>query len=518
MTTTLPASPSHYDVDLLVVGGGINGVGITRDAAGRGLKVLLCEQNDLASATSSASSKLIHGGLRYLENYEFRLVREALSERDVLLNNAPHIVHPLRFVLPHNRNLRPAWMIRIGMFLYDNLAKRSTRLPGSRKLALRGLPQGAPLKADITTGFEYSDARVDDSRLVLLNAIDARERGAIILTRTACIGLDKDRGLWRARLRSQDGLEYTVQARILVNAAGPWVESLQRLAMPAQSTTTSRLRLVKGSHFTIPRLYDGDWAYILQNPDGRIVFVIPYQDHYSLVGTTDVIYSDDPAKVAISQEEIDYLCKTINGYFIHQTTPADITWSYSGVRPLYDDHAGNASAVTRDYVFDVSGGTDNEPPLLSIFGGKITTYRRLAEHALEKLAPFTQKAVAWTARAPLPGGDLAGADPATYTRQFAARHPWLPDDLARRYVESYGSRAEQLLLGATALADLGEDFGAGLFTREVQWLVDHEWAHSAEDILWRRTRLGLVAPPDTATRLEAWLGQHFVKQAAMKLA
>ncbi|MBJ7262983.1 MAG: glycerol-3-phosphate dehydrogenase [Burkholderiaceae bacterium] len=508
MTDTLSASSSHYDVDLLVVGGGINGVGIARDAAGRGLKVLLCEQKDLASATSSASSKLIHGGLRYLENYEFRLVREALSERDVLLNNAPHIVHPLRFVLPHNRSLRPAWMIRIGMFLYDNLAKRSARLPGSRKLSLRSMAQGLPLKADIATGFEYSDARVDDSRLVVLNAMDARERGATILTRTACVGLEKDEGQWLARLRAQDGAEITARARILVNAAGPWVEKLQHLAAPSKPATTSKLRLVKGSHFTIPRLYEGDWAYILQNPDGRIVFVIPYQDHLSLIGTTDVIYGDDPAKVAISQEEIDYLCKTINGYFTKQTTPADITWSYAGVRPLYDDQAGNASAVTRDYVFDVSGGKDGEPPLLSIFGGKITTYRRLAEHALEKLEPFTQKSVAWTAHAPLPGGDMPAADPNAYARQFASRHPWLPESLALRYVNAYGTLTERMLQGAAQMADLGEDFGSGLFEREVQWLVEQEWAHSAEDILWRRTRLGLSAHADTAARLDAWLTQH----------
>jgi len=323
--------------------------------------VLLCEKNDLASATSSSSSKLIHGGLRYLENYEFRLVREALSERDVLLRNAGHIVHPLRFILPHNKHLRPAWMIRVGMFLYDNLARRSARLPGSRRMALRSAPQGTPLKPDIVTGFEYSDARVDDSRLVVLNAIDARQRGATILTRTSCVALEHADGHWIATLQTPSGAHVRARARTLVNAAGPWVEALQRLAMPSApgQAAGSKLRLIKGSHFTVPRLYEGDWAYILQNPDGRIVFVIPYQDRYSLIGTTDVLFEGDPGKVAISQEEIDYLCETVNSYFTQQISGKDITWSYSGVRPLYDDHAGNASAVTRDYVFDVSGGWPN---------------------------------------------------------------------------------------------------------------------------------------------------------------
>jgi len=534
MTNTAAAHFDH-DIDLLVVGGGINGVGIARDAAGRGLSVLLCEKNDLASATSSASSKLIHGGLRYLENYEFRLVREALSEREVLLSNAAHIVHPLRFILPHNRHLRPAWMIRIGMFLYDHLAKRSDRLPGSRRVAMRSAAQGLPLKSDITTGFEYSDARVDDSRLVVLNAIDAADRGATILTRTACVGLEKQDGKWIARLRKQDGSEVRVRAGILVNAAGPWVEALQRLATenrsPDASTANgvpvgtaavdtaavataagSKLRLVKGSHFTVPRLYDGDWAYILQNPDGRIVFVIPYLERWSLVGTTDVIYNDDPGKVKISDEEIAYLCETINGYFVKQTTPADINWSYSGVRPLYDDKAGSASSVTRDYVFDVSGGKDGQPPLLSIFGGKITTYRRLAEHALEKLAPFTQRNTAWTARAVLPGGDMPKADPVAYERTFRNRFPWLAESVARRYVYTYGTLSERILGGASGSADLGQDFGCGLFECEVRWLVEHEWARTSEDILWRRTRLGMVAQSDTIAALDAWLARNVPNQ------
>jgi glycerol-3-phosphate dehydrogenase len=509
--TIAPKALSHYDVDLLIIGGGINGVGIARDAAGRGLKVLLCEKNDLASATSSASSKLIHGGLRYLENYEFRLVREALSEREVLLSNAAHIVHPLRFVLPHNRNLRPAWMIRIGMFLYDHLAKRSPRLPGSRRLRLRNVPQGAPLKPELHTGFEYSDARVDDSRLVVLNAMDARARGATILTRMECVGLHAAEGQWQAQLRGPGGEATTVNAKILVNAAGPWVEKLQHMVaeQAGLAVGNSKLRLVKGSHFTVRKLYDGDWAYILQNPDGRIVFVIPYQDDYSLIGTTDVVYDQDPGKVSISEEETRYLCETVNQYFARQIGPQDVTWSYSGVRPLYDNAAGKASAVTRDYVFDVSGGKNGAPPLLSIFGGKITTYRRLAEHALEKLAPFTHKPDGWTARAPLPGADMPGADPVAYELSFKSRYPWLPEAMAHRYVGAYGTLAEHVMGGAASIADLGADFGDGLYEREVQWLVEHEWACTAEDILWRRTRLGLRAAPETAEKLGRWLSQHF---------
>lgn len=507
---TPSAAPQYdYDVDLLIVGGGINGVGIARDAAGRGLRVLLCEKSDLASATSSNSSKLIHGGLRYLENYEFRLVREALSERDVLLSNAPHIVHPLRFVLPHNRHLRPAWMIRMGMFLYDNLARRSARLPASRRLALRSAAQGVPLKTDITTGFEYSDASVDDSRLVVLNAMDARQRGATILTRTTCVGLEKKEGHWLVRLLAEDGATLTARARVLVNAAGPWVEALQRLAAPADDgKAASKLRLVKGSHFTVPRMYEGDWAYILQNPDGRIVFVIPYLDQYSLVGTTDVMFTGDPATVKISEEEIAYLCETVNEYFKTAISGDDITWSYSGVRPLYDDQAGNASEVTRDYVFDVNTGAPGDPVLLSIFGGKITTYRRLAEHALEKLAPHTCKPTAWTARAVLPGGDMPEADPQAYERTFTARFPWLAPAIAHRYIYTYGTLAERILGGATSVSDLGQEFGSGLYECEVRWLVEHEWARTAEDILWRRTRLGLVAGPEATQRLTDWLGSH----------
>jgi len=510
MMTTSPSCPPDYDVDLLVIGGGINGAGIARDAAGRGLKVLLCEQDDLAQATSSASSKLIHGGIRYLENYEFRLVREALAERETLLNVAAHIVHPLRFVLPHNKRLRPAWMIRVGLFLYDHLARRSPRLPSAQRLRMRTDAAGKPLKDTITDGFIYSDCRVDDSRLVVLNAVDAQARGAVVLTRHACTALKSSQGRWHAVLSGKDGAHIRVQAQILVNAAGPWVEQVQAMAVGADSPVghKSRLKLVKGSHITVPRLYDGEHAYILQNDDRRIVFVIPYQGQYSLIGTTDEAFTGDPASVCISAEETQYLCQSVNHYFRKHITPADVRWSYAGVRPLYDDATGNLSAVTRDYVFDITGGRNGQPVLLSIFGGKITTFRRLAEHALEKLSPYIGHRPSWTARAPLPGADMPGADPHAYETALRQRYHWLPASLAQRYVGAYGTLSERFLAGAQSLADLGQDFGCGLYEREARWLVEHEWAHSAEDILWRRTRLGLHANPEMVQQLTQWLETH----------
>ena len=506
-TPTSPSRDTSHDVDLLVIGGGINGAGIARDAAGRGLSVLLCEQGDLAQATSSASSKLIHGGIRYLENYEFRLVREALAERETLLNVAGHLVHPMRFVLPHDKSLRPAWMIRIGLFLYDHLARRSPRLPASRRLRMRKEAAGAPLKESVTDGFIYSDCRVDDSRLVVLNAMDAQARGATVLPRHACTAINRRDGAWEAILTGQDGQTRQVKARVLVNAAGPWVEKIQTMAMGADSAAAhkSRLKLVKGSHFVVPRLYDGDHAYILQNDDRRIVFVIPYRGEYSLIGTTDVGFTGDPAEVHISAEETDYLCKAVNRYFRKAITPQDVVWSYAGVRPLYDDATGNLSAVTRDYVFDVTGGENGEPVLLSIFGGKITTFRKLAEHAIEKLAPHIGASPAWTASAPLPGADMPKADPVAYAAALQSRYSWLPAGLAHRYVEAYGTLSERILAGAHTLADLGQDFGHGLYEREVRWLVEHEWARTAEDILWRRTRLGLQATPEAVQLLTQWL-------------
>jgi len=496
-------------VDLLIVGGGINGAGIARDAVGRGLSVQLVEQNDLASATSSASTKLIHGGLRYLEYYEFRLVREALIEREVLLRNAPHIIRPLTFVLPHEAALRPAWLVRLGLFLYDHLGGRKL-LPASRGLNLRRDPAGKALKPSLTKGFSYSDCRVDDARLVALNALDARERGATILTRTRCVSARRYGQLWTAVLeKSSSGERWTVRARCLVNAAGPWVASFveHALALPH----SQRLRLVKGSHIVVPRLFEGKQAYILQNADRRIVFAIPYEGDFTLIGTTDETYEGDPSKVVISPAEIAYLCQVINDHFVKQITPTDVVWTYAGVRPLHDDESTSASAVTRDYVLELDdqGGI---PPLLSVFGGKITTFRKLAEHALEKLKPhFPQIGPAWTHAAPLPGGDIPNADFTGFLASVTAHWPWLPVNLAGRYARAYGTRIAQLLGEAQGIDELGLHLGDDLYGREIQYLIDQEWAVTAEDILWRRSKRGLHVTPATITALESWLGETHLK-------
>jgi glycerol-3-phosphate dehydrogenase len=502
----LPASEgtSGDSVDLLIVGGGINGAGIARDAAGRGLSVLLVEQDDLASATSSASTKLIHGGLRYLEYYEFRLVREALIEREVLLRNAPHIIRPLTFVLPHEASLRPAWIVRIGLFLYDHLGGRD-HLPGSRGLNLRRDPAGHPLKPYLARGFSYADCAVDDARLVVLNAVDARTRGARVLTRTRCVAARRAGDLWQATIENRaTGERRTVAARCLVNASGPWVASFIDGVLGLAHR--HRLRLVKGSHIVVPRLFEGEQAYILQHSDRRIVFAIPYEDDFTLIGTTDLAYDDDPADVAISQAEIDYLCQVVNDHFVKQIKPPDVVWTYAGVRPLQDDESASASAVTRDYVLDLDE-LPGAAPLLSVFGGKITTYRKLAEHALAKLQPrFPKMGAAWTHAVPLPGGDIPNADFAAFLASVGRRWPWLPRALARRYARCYGSRIERLLGRAEGLNDLGLDLGNGLHVREVEYLQDEEWAASAEDILWRRSKLGLHVAPATVAALESWLG------------
>jgi len=491
-------------VDLLVIGGGINGAGIARDAAGRGLKVVLVEQSDLASATSSASTKLIHGGLRYLEYGEFRLVREALIERERLLGLAPHIIWPLRFVLPHPPGLRPAWMIRLGLFLYDHLGGRQ-RLPKSHAVDLTRDARGAGLEPSITRGYVYSDCWVEDARLVVLNARDAAERGAEILTRTRFVSAGKTGDRWVATIENVvDGSRRRIEAPILVNAAGPWVGDVlrERLGDPQGKSP----RLVKGSHIIVPRLFEGDHAYILQNPDKRIVFAIPYEGRFTLVGTTDIPYTADPGQVAIDRDETAYLAETVSRYFKKKVTPADVVWTYSGVRPLYDDAAANASAVTRDYVLDVQGSR-GQPVLLSIFGGKITTSRRLAEHALEKLEPFfATPTKPWTATAPLPGGDLPNADFHAFLDELQRAKPWLPADLARRLARAYGSRVDRILGTATDMAGLGQDFGGGLTEAEVVYLRDQEWAQTAEDVLWRRSKLGLHVPPGTREALRAFFG------------
>jgi glycerol-3-phosphate dehydrogenase len=472
--------------DVVVIGGGINGAGLARDAAGRGLRVLLCEKDDLAQGTSSRSGKYIHGGLRYLEYYEFRLVREALIEREVLLSAAPHIIWPMRMVIPHSPEQRPQWVIRMGLFLYDHLGGRK-KLPGTRSIDLRREPEGRSIRPHFTSAFEYADCWVDDARLVLLSAIDAAERGAVVLPRTACTSARRENGLWRAELmRTSDRGHRTIRARALINAAGPWVE--QVLGNIAGVNSKRRVRLVKGSHIVTRKWWDGPQAYVLQNTDKRLIFVNPYQDDLALIGTTDIPYEGQPERVQADVSEIDYLVGVLQRYFINAPTQPDVLSTFSGVRPLYDDDAQNPSAVTRDYVFEVDGGA-GQAPMLSVFGGKITTYRKLAEHALEKLRPFfPQMKAPWTADARLPGGDLPNEDADSYVRQVSAERPWLPPGLARHYVRLYGTRLERLLDGARGLQDLGRDFGGLLYEREACWAIEQEWANTADDILERRTK------------------------------
>jgi len=488
--------------DLLIIGGGINGAAIARDAAGRGLSVLLVEQGDLAGATSSASTKLIHGGLRYLEYYEFRLVREALIEREVMLRSAPHIIWPLDFVLPYAKHLRPRWMIRLGLFLYDHLGGRQ-RLPKSRSIRLTDEPEGAPLRDDCRSGFVYSDCWVDDARLVVLNAMDAAARGAEIATRMACTGLRRQERLWHATLEKNGGESREVWARVLVNAAGPWAGHVRALAEGGAYARV--LRLVKGSHFIVPKLYDGDHAYIFQNPDNRVVFAIPYEDRFTLIGTTEVDFDGDPHDARISEDEIDYLVGAVGAYFRVPVRKQDIVWSYAGVRPLYDDEQADASAVTRDYVLQLSGeGT--KAPLMSVLGGKITTSRRLAEHVMEKLsARMDWPDEAWTKEAHFPGGDLQTDGVPAFLQEMAARYPWLPLAVLHRWVRSYGTLIDDVVGDATDLSGLGVEIVPGLFAAEVEYLRRAEWAETAEDILWRRTKLGLHAGPDAADELAAYL-------------
>lgn len=507
---TEPREGGRYD--LLVVGGGVNGAGIARDAAGRGLAVLLVEQDDLAAHTSSSSTKLIHGGLRYLEYKEFSLVRKALKERETLLRAAPHIIRPLRFVMPHMPNLRPAWLIRAGLFLYDNLARREL-LPGSRGIVMRSHPAGAPLVDSIERGFVYSDGWVDDARLVVLNALDASERGAAITTRTKLVKAARAGGEWQAELERADGTRLVVRARALANAAGPWVGQLLHEALGRDAQHA--VRLVKGSHIVTRRLFEHDHAYIFQNPDKRIIFAIPYEREFTLIGTTDVEYHGDPARVAIAEEEVRYLCESINRYFKRKIAPADVCWSYSGVRPLLEEEGADPSAVTRDYRLELDTGTDaveTEAPLLSVFGGKITTFRKLAEEAVDLLGEtLGLRGGAWTAQAPLPGGDIAGGQFDRFAARFASAHSWLPAELAHRYARAYGTRAERMMGESRSLSDLGAELAPGLYERELAYLRDTEWARCADDVLWRRSKLGLHLAPGTLdavrSRIDAWFAQ-----------
>ncbi len=477
--------------DIAIIGGGINGCAIARDAAGRGWSVMLCEADDLASGTSSASTKLVHGGLRYLEHREFRLVREALMEREVLWGIAPHIVWPLRFVLPHHRGLRPAWLLRLGLFLYDNLGGRK-RLPPTATRALRTDPAGAGLKSTYTLGFEYSDCWVEDSRLVVLTARDAADRGARVAPRTRCLSAERVNKLWEVTLQPAAGVTEVVQARALVNAAGPWVGEVLHSVLRANAPT--KVRMVKGSHIVVPRLYEGEHCYIFQNADGRIVFVIPYERDFSLIGTTDLDYDGDPRAAKASGEEIAYLCAGASEYLRVPVTPDQVVWTYSGVRPLHDDGATAAQAATREYVLELEGGA-GQAAQLSVFGGKITTHRRLAEAALQKLAVHLPapagKSAGWTGRSPLPGGDFAVDGFAALQAAMQERYPFVAAATMRRLVRAYGTCVPAVLGSAARAEDLGRVFGADLTEAELRYLVRHEWARTAEDVVWRRSKLGL---------------------------
>ena len=520
--------PQKINCDILIVGGGINGAGIARDAAGRGMSVVLCEKDDLASHTSSASTKLIHGGLRYLEQYEFGLVRKALTEREVLMRSAPHIIRPLRFILPHDKGQRPAWIIRFGLFLYDHLAKREL-LPGSHGVDLRTHEAGATLKKTFTNGFAYSDAWVDDARLVVLNAMDAAEKGATILTRTKCEAVTREANHWNATLRKSSAAgdisgaeEITeVRAKVLINAAGPW--AAQFLHDTVHGRAGKKLRLIKGSHIVIKKLFDHPYAYIFQHPDGRIVFAIPYEHDFTLIGTTDIDYLGDTDKVTITAEEIDYLCALSNRYFAKPIAPADVIWSYSGVRPLVEDKkvddSESASEVTRDYklAFDTDAA-----PLLTVFGGKITTFRKLAEEAVDLIAPtFNNQHGAWTADACLPGGDLFGTAPSNraviafdeYVDQLQRQYAWLPLTLVARYARAYGTRSKLMLANRNNIADMGEEIAPGLFTAEVDYLMRHEWARCTEDVIWRRSKLGLHLNNDATEKLAIYIEENLNKHS-----
>lgn len=494
--------------DLAIIGGGVNGCGIARDAIGRGNSVFLCEMNDLASGTSSWSTKLVHGGLRYLEYYEFRLVREALIEREILWQIAPHIIRPLRFVLPHHAGLRPAWLLRLGLFLYDHIGGRKL-LPATRSVDLAHDEVGKPLAPRrFVRGFEYSDCFVDDARLVVLTARDAADRGADIRTRTRATEIRQGDGIWQVSIEDTlSGERSTIKAKALVNAAGPWVENV--LSHGAGVNAKAKVRLVQGSHIVVPKLYDHDRAYIFQNSDGRIIFAIPYQDEFTLIGTTDLDYHGDPAQVKISTAEIAYLCASVSEYLAKPVIPADVVWTYSGVRPLYDDGANEAKAATRDYVFelDLPGGA----PLLSIYGGKITTHRRLAEEALERLSPYLRSAKAkegWTATAALPGGDMDVSAVSALTGELLRDYPFLSPAHANRLAHAYGTRAPKVLGHAKSMADLGQSFGATLTESEIKYLMSNEWACSAEDVVWRRSKLGLRLTAAEIAAIDDWMSAH----------
>jgi glycerol-3-phosphate dehydrogenase len=487
------------EFDLAIIGGGINGVGIARDAAGRGLKVLLVEQNDLASGTSSASTKLIHGGLRYLAQGALRLVREGLAEREVLMRIAPHLVQPMRFVLPAEAGYRPAWMLRAGLMLYDWIGGRRT-LPGRSTVTFANDPVGAPLKRHFTYGFEYSDCTVDDARLVVTNAIDAAARGATIHTRTRCLHAERGAG-WTLTLETR-GRRNSATARVLVNAAGPWLANIAERVL--RRSHPLPLRLVKGSHIVVARLFAHGRAYILPTPDGRIVFARPFGDGFTLIGTTDEDFAGDPAAVAVEPHEIAYLCGIVNAYFRQAIAPADVVWAFSGVRALYDDGASSAKDTTRDYVLTLDQEV-GRGPLLTVYGGKITTFRRLAEAALDRLTPFFPPSRPWTAGTALPGGDLPPGGDEALVVETRRTWPFLAEGHARRLVAAYGTRVRLVLDGASRLADLGPRFGPDLTGAEIRHMMRHEWAQTADDVLWRRSKLGLALGKDERAAVERFV-------------
>lgn len=496
--------------DLAIIGGGINGVGIARDAAGRGLKVLLVERDDLAAHTSSASTKLVHGGLRYLEHYEFSLVRKALKEREVLLRNAPHIIWPMRFVLPVDEGMRPAWFLRLGLFLYDNLGSRSI-LPGTKSINLLKDFRGEPLQRRLKKGFAYSDCWVEDARLVSLTARDAKERGADIRTQTECVGIARSADRWTLQLNGQDGAA-TEQAKVLINAAGPWVDPVT--ALYDQSSNAAKLRLVKGSHIVIARKFEGDHSYIFQNKDGRIVFAIPYEGDHTLIGTTDQPWSYDEGPAKISAGEIDYLCAAASEYFAEPVARDDVQWTYSGVRPLFDDHSQSASTVTRDYVFDYDD--EGGAPVLSVFGGKITTYRVLARQAMKTLkAALYVETDDWTKDAPLPGGDFPADGFDALVNEYHQRWAFIDKAVMIRLVRAYGTDVVKILSDANDEGALGQAFGAGLYEIELHWLTTYEFATTADDVLWRRSKLGLhMSDAEQASVAKWFAGQGATSNTA----
>lgn len=493
-------------LDIFIIGGGINGVGIARDAAGRGLNVMLVEQADLASATSSASSKLIHGGLRYLEYYQFSLVRKALIERELLLHSAPHIIWPTRFVIPHDQHQRPKWLIRLGLFLYDGLNLKQ-KLKFSRSINLTKEAYGQSLKSQYKAGFVYSDCRVHDSRLVVLNAQDAAEKGARINTHTSFVSAKRSGGYWQVSYQTQDGKLQEVQAKVLVNAAGPWVDIINQDKLKLDVKGSARL--VTGSHIIVPKIYDGEQCYLFQNEDNRIVFAIPYENDFTMIGTTDKAFKGDASQVKISAEETDYLCEVANQYFKKQITSADVVWSFAGVRSLFDDHAKDAKSVTRDYILNIERdeADPNSAALLTVYGGKITTFRHLGQAACHKLRGFLpHMGQDWTENATLPGGDInANRDISEFINSLAKKYDFLPKTLIKRLATHYGSKVYEMLGDATGLDDLGAAMGHDIYAAELDYVIDYEWVGCVDDFIWRRTRLGLHIDDATKANIQKYI-------------